>query len=148
MFLPFEPLRRYFDFAGRCNRAEFWSYLLFVFAIFAACQGLILLPHGEHAYRLAAAGWLLSLAAAVLLFIPTLAAIVRRLHDIDESGWYAVIVFVPLGVFVLFPVMLLPGTGEDNRFGPEGTPQKRGMPGLSLKAPGSAPPATTTPGRR
>ena len=145
---PFEPLRRYFDFSGRSDRTEFWSYLLFVLAVFGACHALIELPHGENAYRLAAAGWLLGMAAAVLLFSPTLAAIVRRLHDIDESGWYAVIVFVPLGVFVLFPVMLLPGTGDDNRFGPERAAQTRSLPGLSLKAPGSAPPAATTPGRR
>ncbi|AWH53835.1 DUF805 domain-containing protein [Stenotrophomonas sp. ESTM1D_MKCIP4_1] len=116
---PFEPLRRYFDFSGRCDRTEFWSYLLFVFAVFAACHALIELPQGEHAYTLRVIGNLLGMTATVFLFIPTLAAIVRRLHDIDESGWYAVIAFIPLGVFVLFPVMLLPGTGDDNRFGQE-----------------------------
>ncbi|MNI89949.1 Inner membrane protein YhaI [compost metagenome] len=55
---------------------------------------------------------------ALMLFpLPMLALTVRRLHDIDESGWFVVIALVPLGVFVLFPVMLLPGSEEVNRFG-------------------------------
>jgi len=52
-----------------------------------------------------------------LLLLPMIAVTIRRLHDIDESGWLALIVLVPLGIFVFFPLMLLPPTPGTNRFG-------------------------------
>jgi len=68
------------------------------------------------------AGWVITgmvLAAllAPVLVIPLIAVTIRRLHDIDESGWLALLVLVPLGVFVFFPLMLLPSTPGSNRFG-------------------------------
>lgn len=54
------------------------------------------------------------------LFLPTLAVNVRRLHDINKSGWYIFIACVPL----IGPIILLiwhceRGTYGDNRFGPD-----------------------------
>src|SRR5215204_5898732 len=53
------------------------------------------------------------------VLIPTLAVTVRRLHDIDRSGWWILIGLVPLiGVIVLLVFALLDGTPGDNRYGP------------------------------
>jgi uncharacterized membrane protein YhaH (DUF805 family) len=58
---------------------------------------------------------LLSLAAVVA----TVLFFIRRLHDIDLSGWWALLGLVPI-VNVLFGVFALvkPGTQGPNRFGP------------------------------
>lgn len=63
------------------------------------------------------AGWLLLALSACAGLVSILTAAVRRLHDIDESGWFVILVFVPLGVFCLFPLLLLPGCEDTNRFG-------------------------------
>ncbi|WP_329891960.1 DUF805 domain-containing protein [Stenotrophomonas sp. SMYL11] len=120
------PLRRCFDFSGRSNRKEFWSYSLSAALVVAVgytlmdggywLTGTVLLD-GEAFEPFRTLGWVMTVCAIIVLLPPMLALAVRRLHDIDESGWYVVIAFIPLGVFVLFPVMLLPGNEEKNRFG-------------------------------
>jgi uncharacterized membrane protein YhaH (DUF805 family) len=45
---------------------------------------------------------------------------VRRLHDTDHSGWWLLIIVVPIvGGLVLFVFQVLDGTRGDNRFGPD-----------------------------
>ncbi|MCO7463653.1 MULTISPECIES: DUF805 domain-containing protein [Stenotrophomonas] len=125
------PIRRCFDFSGRSNRQEFWSYSLLAALVVAVSYTLM-----DGGYWLTGTvqldweafepfrtlGGVMTVGAVIVLLPPMLALAVRRLHDIDESGWYVVIAFIPLGVFVLFPLMLLPGSEEENRFG--------GMPGV------------------
>ena len=44
---------------------------------------------------------------------------VRRLHDIDKSGWWILLLIVPLANLILVIMLLTrPGTQGDNRFGP------------------------------
>ncbi|WP_439449862.1 DUF805 domain-containing protein [Stenotrophomonas sp. ATs4] len=125
------PIRRCFDFSGRSNRQEFWSYSLLAALVVAVSYTLmdggywltgIVLLDWEAVEPFRTLGGVMTVGAVIVLLPPMLALAVRRLHDIDESGWFVVIAFIPLGVFVLFPVMLLPGNEEENRFG--------GMPGV------------------
>ncbi len=52
------------------------------------------------------------------IIIPGLAIEVRRLHDIDKSGWWWLIAFVPfIGSIWLIVLFVLPGTPGPNRFG-------------------------------
>jgi uncharacterized membrane protein YhaH (DUF805 family) len=52
------------------------------------------------------------------LFLPTLAAGVRRLHDTDRSGWMMLIVLIPLvGPIILIVFLCQRGTEGANRFG-------------------------------
>jgi uncharacterized membrane protein YhaH (DUF805 family) len=53
------------------------------------------------------------------LFLPSLAVGVRRLHDTDRSGWWLLIVLIPIiGWLVLLFFFVSPGTPGPNRFGP------------------------------
>jgi uncharacterized membrane protein YhaH (DUF805 family) len=53
------------------------------------------------------------------VLIPTLALTVRRLHDIDRTGWWILIGLVPLiGGIVLLVFALLDGTPGSNQYGP------------------------------
>ncbi len=59
--------------------------------------------------------WLLS---SLLLLIPLLAIGARRLHDSNHSGWWQLMILVPVaGWIVLFVFMLLPGDDDENRYG-------------------------------
>jgi uncharacterized membrane protein YhaH (DUF805 family) len=42
---------------------------------------------------------------------------VRRLHDIDRSGWWILIRFTAIGIIILFIWACFKGTDGDNRFG-------------------------------
>jgi uncharacterized membrane protein YhaH (DUF805 family) len=55
----------------------------------------------------------------LVILLPSIAVGVRRLHDIDKSGWWLLIGFVPiLGMIVLIIFAVRPGTEGPNRFGP------------------------------
>ena len=54
------------------------------------------------------------------LFLPTLAACIRRLHDTGRSGWWLLISFVPLvGIIVLIVFWAQASNAGDNAWGPE-----------------------------
>ena len=56
--------------------------------------------------------------AILFSLIPSLAVTVRRLHDIDRSGWWCLVGLIPIvGFIVMLVWMLSPGTQTDNQFG-------------------------------
>ena len=56
---------------------------------------------------------------SLAVLIPTLAVTVRRLHDIDRTGWWIFINLIPLiGTIVLLVFALTPGTPGTNQYGP------------------------------
>lgn len=103
---------RYADFRGRSRRAEYWWFFLFtiilqiVLMAFTAAMPTI--------------GGILSLLVLLALIIPGLAVTIRRFHDLDKSGWWILIGFVPiLGFILLIYWFTQRGTVGDNRFGPD-----------------------------
>jgi uncharacterized membrane protein YhaH (DUF805 family) len=58
------------------------------------------------------------LIVGLLLLLPSLAVSVRRLHDLDASGWWILIGFIPLiGAVILVVWFCMRGTSGTNRFG-------------------------------
>jgi uncharacterized membrane protein YhaH (DUF805 family) len=55
----------------------------------------------------------------LVTFLPSLAIGIRRLHDIDRSGWWVLLAFTVIGVFVLLYWACKRGTRSKNRFGPD-----------------------------
>jgi uncharacterized membrane protein YhaH (DUF805 family) len=111
------PLTKYADSSGRAPRAEYWwFYLLSVVAYIVATILDSILGNGG---ALGSYG-LVSILVMLALLVPSLAAGVRRLHDTDRSGWWLLIVLIPLvGAIVLLVFLVLEGTRGDNRFGPD-----------------------------
>lgn len=107
-----DAMRHYFDFKGRSSRPAFWYFMLVVtgFGIVALTIDLAL-GNGEDAPLYVTAIW------AIPHYIPLLAASVRRLHDIDRTGWWVLIGVIPLGQLVLLVFYCQPSTPGVNRFG-------------------------------
>src|SRR5262249_59493524 len=94
-------LRRFlFSARGRASRAQFWGFTLLV-SLPVNVAGNLLGVLSAHApggvlalplYLLDAA-WLL---LALILVWPSFAVPIRRLHDRDRSGWFLLIIFVPI----------------------------------------------------
>ncbi len=100
-----EPFRRYADFEGRARRAEYWWFAL---GYFAALLILGLL------------GGFLGIFLLVGAVVPSLAVNVRRLHDVDKSGWWILLGAVPLvGGIILLIWHCTQGTDGTNRYGPD-----------------------------
>lgn len=84
--------KKYFDFKGRSTRFEYWSFVLVNFLInfvLAILEGV-----GEQAQ-------VLSLLYSLVVFIPGISVQVRRLHDINRSGWWLLGLVMMYVMFVL-----------------------------------------------
>ena len=112
-----------FSFDGRANRARYiWHTLLdgfvVVFLIFliagGALAGMSLGGGVGLAWLAALAAWTIVLAAC----FAELAVTVRRLHDLDRTGWQWLLGFVPLlNLYIWFLLIFQPGTHGANRYG-------------------------------
>jgi uncharacterized membrane protein YhaH (DUF805 family) len=62
---------------------------------------------------------IISSLVGLALLLPSIAVLVRRLHDTDRSGWWYWIVLIPiLGWLVLLYFLVSAGTPGANRYGP------------------------------
>ena|SRR5579862_5365826 len=103
-------LGNYANFSGRSRRAEYWYFTLFILLSYLA---IMLLTAARPMF-----GIVLMFVLLIALLIPGMAVNIRRLHDIDHSGWWVLIGFVPLlGGLILLVWHCTPGTVGANRFG-------------------------------
>lgn len=127
------PLKRYAEFDGRSQRQEYWMFVLLQAILYTV--GLVVVftvavaeTTGPKTDQFPAAALIIVLLLFLVylaLFIPTLAARVRRLHDQDLSGWFVLMGFIPyIGWMIILVFMCIDGTPGTNRFGPD--PKGRG----------------------
>ncbi len=148
MHLILLPFHRYFDFSGRSRRLEFWLFSLINLAITIAFGWLVyalapeelsaLLAKEElsaaeeeqfgHLFFQDSAIFLLTvtyITYSLFILIPSIAISVRRLHDLNLTGWlyvgFALLTAVPilglLAPLLFVIVMLLPGSSGANAYG-------------------------------
>ena len=93
----------YTNFSGRASRSEYWYWFLFAVIVNLGANFIdpILGIYIVQPTELSAGTGLLSPIANLALFIPSLAMIWRRLHDIDKSGAWFFIIFTCVGAIVL-----------------------------------------------
>lgn len=112
-------LRKYAQFSGRARRSEFWWYFLFQTGALTLAKILDVNALGADS-----AGWgPLQLLATFALLLPDLAVTARRLHDTNRSGWWMLILVVPLVGLVTFVVFAVQDSVGDNRYGPSPKPR-------------------------
>lgn len=101
-----------FSFDGRVGRRAFWLYTLF--QIVCVVTGVRLFTdEGDDPLMVV-------FAFSLITLWPTLAIEVKRLHDLDMSGIWLMLIFMPyLGSLILVALMgFFPGTPGENRYGP------------------------------
>ncbi|KCV80816.1 hypothetical protein ATO10_15375 [Actibacterium atlanticum] len=107
-------LRKYFTFSGRAVRSEYWYFVLFCFLGSLLLGGVDMMVFDTGMEDLGLISSLFSLAT----IIPGISACSRRLHDIGRSGWWQLLLLVPLiGVIILIYWLSKSGEGE-NKYGP------------------------------
>jgi uncharacterized membrane protein YhaH (DUF805 family) len=117
---PFEymklPLQRYADFSGRSRRMEYWMFTVGIIGasiITNILDGILGLTGMFYVYGP------LTLLLLLGTIVPSIAVMVRRLHDQDKTGWLALLALIPLANLVLLVFMFLEGTKGDNQYGPD-----------------------------
>jgi uncharacterized membrane protein YhaH (DUF805 family) len=107
----------YVTFSGRACRSEYWFWVLF--AIIGALVALMLdvAIFGFHG-GVSPFNGIFNLAT----FLPGLAVAARRLHDIDRTAWWLLILLTGIGAILLVIWYCFKGTSGPNRFGPDPLP--------------------------
>ncbi|WP_193175837.1 DUF805 domain-containing protein [Oricola nitratireducens] len=104
---------KYASFRGRARRPEFWYFALFNF-IAQLVLGLV----DSMVFGLGDVSPLSNLYGLAVL-VPSLAVGARRLHDTGRSGWWQLLVLIPLiGIIVLIVWWASRGNEGENEFGP------------------------------
>jgi len=98
------PLRRYAQFNGRARRAEYWWFFLFCSIannMVGWMESLLVGPGivTRHVMMIGAlpitvtevSNRVIGTIVAFALFVPQLTVAVRRLHDVDETGWWLLV---------------------------------------------------------
>ncbi|WP_067149848.1 DUF805 domain-containing protein [Pseudotamlana agarivorans] len=107
----------YANFNGRARREEYWMFtlfnIIFIIAIMTVFGGIAAATDTPA---------LLGIYGIYILgiFIPTLAVIVRRLHDVGKSGWFYLVGAIPfIGPIWIFVLLVTEGDKGNNQYGPD-----------------------------
>ena len=108
----------YFNFKGRAQRKEYWSFILFNFIIGSVLGLLAINSQGADTEKLNIFEKISNIYT-LGVFIPSIAVWVRRIHDVGKSGWWLLLAFIPiLGAIYLIYLSVKDSEPGDNRFGP------------------------------
>jgi len=115
-----QALSKYADFSGRARRKEYWYFSLALFISYILAGAVDTFLHlGFSEEPGFSRGWL-SLAVSLFFLIPSLSVSIRRLHDLDKSGWWLLLQLIPLiGPIIVLVWFCFQGTTGSNRFGPD-----------------------------
>ena len=107
--------KNYVNFKGRARRKEYWGFTLFYALIFAILG----------AFAFTGIGVILFLVVFVVTLPPSISLTVRRLRDINLSGWftlYMLIMPIPvigevIAIIISIVIGVVQGSAESNKFG-------------------------------
>ena len=112
-------IKNYTVFEGRASRTEFWNFMLFWMIFYVLVVAIDKMLGGNYVNfkdfpfakyiplaKLFDEVGLLTLIYRPLTLLPSLAAISRRLHDINKSGWWCLLIATPLIIVLIFILSL------------------------------------------
>jgi uncharacterized membrane protein YhaH (DUF805 family) len=129
-----------FSFQGRISRGEYWrinAWIIATYGVYCVALVVMLLNYSKVLLFLSntnysglarVGGWLslviltiiVTLTMLVVPFVVSIPSSVRRFHDIDKSGWWLLVTFIPfIGAIPSYQCWCSEGTKGPNRFGPD-----------------------------
>lgn len=123
---------KYTNFSDRASRSEYWWFILFnavvsfIGNIVGTVLALIASSMTSSATVIIGVAYIPILIVLLILIVPGIAVTIRRVHDLDLSGWWVLGMYIaaciPLVNIVALIVAIIflckPGTVGTNRFGP------------------------------
>jgi len=117
---------KYAQFQGRASRSEYWWFFLFVVIIGELIQVAVTLVMQQPylvidpvtgAVFYTGAFWVTQGIGLIVITIPSVSVMVRRLHDSNKSGWWWLINLTIIGAVYFLYLLMRKGTAGVNRFG-------------------------------
>ena len=112
--------QNYAKFTGRSRRSEYWYFNLIVFIIVFLFYFMSIIVSAN--LKRSNIPSILSVGLLIfylVIFIPSIALSVRRLHDIGKSGLYYFLIFIPfVGAFILLYFCCIDSEQGQNMYGP------------------------------
>ena len=112
------------DFRSRSSRSEYWWATLFltlasfpVGYIIGFVIAILFLTAGFSETTMEIVVVIVMLPIQIFFIIASTCLVIRRLHDVDKSGWWYLIIFTIIGIIPLLIWYCSKGTNGDNRFG-------------------------------
>ena len=104
---------KYAVFSGRASRSEYWWFALFLFiaGIVTSIVDVMIMGYSSESFGP------INAIFSVITFLPGLAVGARRLHDINRSGWWQLLVFTIIGIILLVIWFATAGNNKKNKFG-------------------------------
>lgn len=106
----------YINFNGRARRKEFWQYIAVVIVL-NAIAGIVAQILGVIGSVGTTLGMIVAGAVGLGLLLPNIGAAVRRLHDTNKSGWFLLLILVPLVQFYIIYLLVVEGDKGANQYG-------------------------------
>ena len=105
--------KKYADFSGRASRSEFWWFELFLWigTLVTAIIDTMMLGYSFED------NGPIYIIFSVVVFLPAIAVGARRLHDINKSGWWQLLVFTIIGIILLIIWWATVGENKKNNHG-------------------------------
>jgi uncharacterized membrane protein YhaH (DUF805 family) len=104
--------KKYAVFSGRASRSEYWYWMLF-YALGKIATSIL-----DAVVFSMTNTQVFSIIFGLIVFLPALGVTIRRLHDVDRSGWW---IFISLtGIGMIYPLLVWEcrkGTTGPNHFG-------------------------------
>ena len=100
----------YVTLSGRASRSEYWYWCLFL-SVGSLCTLIadsFILGNSETQP--------INLIFTLATFLPGLAVSLRRLHDVNRSGWWLLIILTGIGTLLLLYWAVQPSIDEENKY--------------------------------
>lgn len=124
---------KFFSYRGRLNRKPYFlrGILLSAVSSVLGLLEMLLFPEAfgpdaalraavESGGLTAGSGNLIFIALDVALSLSGISLTIRRSHDLNKSGWFLLLLFIPIvNLYAIFKLWLSKGTEGPNRFGPD-----------------------------
>ena len=104
---------KYATFEGLASRSEYWWFYLFFAVVFIGLEIFDAVLFHKAMGQIGILSGLFSLA----VLLASLGVAVRRLHDVDRSGWWLLLALTGIGALVLLYWYVTRGTLGPNAFG-------------------------------
>ena len=110
--------KNYANFQGRARRAEYWYFTLFNLLVIIPFYFIAMMGVLKESSGLTILGTTIYALFALGTIVPGLAACVRRLHDLNKSGWNYFICLIPIiGGIILLVWFFTDGNRFTNNYG-------------------------------
>jgi len=108
-------LKKYDEFRGRASKKELLMFVIYNLAFVGAA---ILTDNITGTTAAGLPYGLFNFLYILAVIIPGFAVAVRRLHDVGKSGWFSLIILIPIvGIIWLFILLCKKGIDGENKYG-------------------------------